>query len=169
MTGQGRSLLIRGMTILSLTFAFALAACGTKGQPLPPQDVLPQQITDLSASADKDGIRLTWARPETYTSGRTMRDLAGFIVLRAQGNQAMNPLVELPITDRERFHKEPRLDWVDTTTEIGSSYRYAVMSETSDGYKSVPSNTVEFSRLAPPPANPAHSAVPAAPQPSPLP
>ena len=40
---------------------------------------------------------------------------------------------------------------MDSATELGKSYRYQVMSNTSDGYLSVPSNKVTVLRKIPPP------------------
>ncbi len=90
-----------------------------------------------------------------------MRDLAGFVILRAEGNAPPTMLAELPISDRERFQKERGFDYLDTATVIGRRYRYEVVSSTDDGYQSDPSNVVEFTRaiLAPPP-NPKNFALP---------
>jgi predicted small lipoprotein YifL len=138
--------------LLAVTvLALALARCGVKGPPLPPEEVKPERITNLKAGPDHDGIRLTWPRPDSYATGRKMRDLAGFVILRSQGQAPMHTLADLPIPDRERFQKIDRLDWVDTSTAMGQTYRYAVVSMTDDGYRSDPSNEVEFTRIVPPP------------------
>jgi predicted small lipoprotein YifL len=131
--------------------ALVLARCGVKGPPLPPEEVKPARITTLKAVPDRDGIRLTWPRPDIYATGRPMRDLAGFLVLRSQGQAELQTVADLPIPDRERFQKIDRLDWVDTSTAMGQTYRYAVVSMTDDGYRSDPSNQVEFKRIVPPP------------------
>jgi len=158
----------RAFVLAGLATALALAAgCGVKGPTLPPEQVKPERITRLRALADKDGIRLTWPRPDSYAGGKAMRDLAGFAVMRGQGETPMTSVAELPITDRERFQKMDRFEWVDTATVIGSTYRYQIISMTDDGYRSDPSNEVAFTRVAPAaPPNPENFALPA---PSPLP
>ncbi len=158
----------RAIVLAGLATALALAAgCGVKGPTLPPEQVKPERITRLRVLADKDGIRLTWPRPDSYAGGKVMRDLAGFAVMRAQGRVPMTSVAELPITDRERFQKMDRFEWVDTATVIGSTYRYQVISMTDDGYRSDPSNEVAFTRVPPAaPPNPESFALPA---PSPLP
>ncbi len=158
----------RAIVLAGLATALALAAgCGVKGPTLPPEQVKPERITSLRALADKDGIRLTWPRPGSYAGGKAMRDLAGFAVMRAQGGMPMTSVAELPITDRERFQKMDRFEWVDTATVIGTTYRYQIISMTDDGYRSDPSNQVAFTRVPPAPLpNPANFALPA---PSPLP
>ncbi len=157
----------RAIALAGSAAVLALAGCGVKGPPLPPREIKPERITSLKALPDKDGIRLTWPRPDNYAGGHPMRDLAGFAVMRAQGSASMTRVAELPITDRERFQKMDRFEWVDAATVTGSTYRYQVVSTTIDGYRSDPSNEVAFTRVAPPsPPNPENFALP---RPSPLP
>ena len=138
-----------------LLFAYALLAlalplgCGVKSSPVPPQTVYPAAISDLHASADPAGINLTWSRPMRYVSGHSMRDLGGFVLLRSQGNQPFQPLVELPVTDQERFSPQLTFSYVDDETQMGNSYRYEIVSRTTDGYTSAPSNEVKFTRVRP--------------------
>ena len=44
-----------------------------------------------------------------------------------------------------------RFAYVDTTAEMGHSYRYMMIAETADGYQSDPSNVVQQTRTPPPP------------------
>lgn len=147
-TGINRLLLI-------LLFAPALLAlalvpgCGVKSSPVPPQIVYPAAISDLHASADPAGINLTWSRPTHYVSGHSMRDLGGFVLLRGEGNQPFQPLVEIPVTDQERFSPQRKFSYVDDETQMGNSYRYEIVSRTTDGYASAPSNQVKFTRVQP--------------------
>ena len=154
-------------------FAAALGAtgwawgCGVKSAPIPPELARPEKIVDLRAGADRSGIKLDWGRPAHYASGHTMRDLADFVILRGEGDSAMQPLVKLPVTDQERFSPQRDFTYVDGETTLGSRYRYAIVSETSDGYTSEASNEVDFTRIKPPPPpNPDTFALPA---PSPFP
>jgi hypothetical protein len=142
-------------TLSILLFAPALLAltlfpgCGVKSSPVPPQTVYPAMISDLHASADPAGINLTWSRPMRYVSGHSMRDLGGFVLLRGKDNQPFQPLVELPVTDQERFAPQRTFSYVDDETQVGSSYRYEIVSRTTDGYTSAPSNEVKFTRVRP--------------------
>jgi hypothetical protein len=135
--------------LLALIGLTPLAACGVKSSPVPPQTVYPQAISDLSASADPAGINLTWSRPMHYVSGHSLRDLGSFVLLRSQGNQSFQPLVELPITDQERFSPQRTFSYLDGETQVGNSYRYEIVSRTTDGYISAPSNEVKFTRVRP--------------------
>src|SRR5580704_8129089 len=90
--------------ILILIVVAVIGACGVKSAPVPPEQARPQAITSLTASSSPDGVMLSWERPTLYAGGHTMRDLGSFVIMRAEGPSAqMQPLVELPVTDRERF------------------------------------------------------------------
>jgi len=155
------------MAAVAATFA-ALGGCGVKSAPVPPEEARPEAIKSLRASPASDGIMLTWERPMLYAGGNTMRDLGGFVIMRAEGNTAqMQPLVEIPVTDQERFQVQHTFTYLDGETAVGASYRYAVIAETADGYHSDPSDVVDFTRIVPPPPpNPNNFHLPT---PSPLP
>lgn len=106
-------------------------------------------IEDLRAAPNPDGIKLVWQRPLKYTGGGRMRDLSNFIVLRANDTGPLAPLVELPITDQERFAVQHQFEYIDNETALGERYRYAIVSRTSDGYVSAPSNVVAMKRVKP--------------------
>jgi hypothetical protein len=158
----------RAILLLSIAAAAIAAGCGVKSAPVPPSQARPEAIKTLQASAANDGIMLSWDRPLVYAGGHAMKDLGGFVIMRAEGDTAqMQPLVEIPVTDLERFQVQHRFTYVDGETDMGASYRYAIIAETTDGYHSDPSNVVEFTRVKPPPpANPANFHMPA---PTPLP
>jgi hypothetical protein len=84
-----------------------------------------------------------------YVSGHTMRDLGGFVLLRGEGDQPFKPLVELPVTDQERFSPQHTYSYLDGETQPGNRYRYEIVSRTLDGYVSAPSNKVQFTRVQP--------------------
>jgi hypothetical protein len=120
-----------------------------KSAPVPPETTKPAPITDLHASASPFGIDLSWSRPTHYMSGHSFRDLGDFVILRAEDHQPLKPLVELPVTDQERFAQARNFTYVDGETELGRAYRYEVVSQATDGYTSPPSNEVEFVRVQP--------------------
>lgn len=142
-----------GRCALAAAMAAAwLTGCGVKNAPVPPLMALPATITDLRTISDPDGIKLTWKRPTRYQGGGTMRDLGDFIILRAIGNATPEPLVEIPVTDQERFSVQREFSYVDGETAIGQTYRYEIISRTLDGYDSAPSNQAETTRVKPRPA-----------------
>jgi hypothetical protein len=136
--------------------------CGVKSAPIPPEAARPQQILDLEAIPERHGIQLTWTRPEQYSSGKSMKDLSGFTVMRADGQDQYQPIVEVPVTDQERFQVATHFSYTDNTAAPGHYYRYEVVSHTTDGYKSLPSNEAALQYVR-------HRAVIPGPQGSPVP
>jgi hypothetical protein len=141
--------------------------CGAKSRPIPPELTHPDRINDLTAKPDPKGIRLTWSRPMKYSGGKALKDLAGFRLMRSEGDGSLADIADLPISDQERFQKVRRFAYIDTTAELGHSYRYTLIAETTDGYQSDPSNVVLQTRTPPkPPLTPENFKLP---MPAPLP
>ena len=129
----------------------AWLGCGVKSAPIPPEAARPERILDLQASSAKNGVRLTWSRPEKYAGGDKITDLSGFTVSRAEGDGGFQNIREVPVTDQGRFQVQPTFTITDTATEVGKTYHYKVVSNTTDDYHSVPSNEVAIVRKVPPP------------------
>ncbi len=147
----------RWLMVAAMALALAAGAgCGAKSRPIPPSQTHPERVNDLSAAPDPHGVRLSWSRPEKYTSGKQLRDLAGFRLMRAEGaSGSFSELAELPVTDQERFQKVRRFTYVDRSALLGHDYRYLMVAETIDGYQSEPSNVAQLIRTVPaPPPNP---------------
>jgi hypothetical protein len=135
--------------------------CGVKSIPIPPEAARPEKIQNLEATSTKDGIRLSWSRPESYAGGQKMRDLGGFTVARSGADGPFEKIGEIPITDQGRFQVQRTFIYTDSATELGSTYRYQVISNTTDGYHSEPSNTATIVRKTPqPPPNPENFVLP---------
>jgi hypothetical protein len=142
------------LVTIIVTIAAWLPGCGVKSAPIPPEYGAPERILDLRAESAVGGVKLMWTRPSHYVGGRTMHDLSGFVVKRADGDGPMTALVEIPVTDRERFQLEEDFSYLDGETQVGGRYRYTVTSE-AGGYHGEASNEVEIARIKPPsPPNP---------------
>jgi hypothetical protein len=155
--------------IFAAAFAAATLAtgCGVKSPPVPPQQAVPERIVGLDAISEKNGVLLSWERPERTAGGGKMRDLGRFEVDRAENTGPFHALTEIPVTDQDRFQQQRKFTYLDAGTEIGHHYRYQVFSSTLDSYRSEPSNEAEITREVPkPPPNPENFVVP---QPKPLP
>ena len=79
------------LTLVLATAALATAmflGCGVKSPPIAPEAARPEKIMGLEAANAKEGIRLTWDRPENYAGGAKMKDLGSFSISRAQEGQA---------------------------------------------------------------------------------
>jgi hypothetical protein len=137
------------------------SACGRKTAIKPPEFVAPATIASLAAHNTADGIRLTWRRPATYADGSRMEDLGAFRLERSAARGPFTPIATVAVTDRDRIQKARRFRWLDVAVAVGETYQYRVISFTTDGYVSQPSNVVTIERSVPTPA-PAPTATPQA-------
>jgi len=143
----------RATTLSLIAISIALIVChgcGIKTRVRAPEDVRPEQIVDLRAISVADGIRLSWTRPDRYQNRDPMRDLSDFLVLRGSDDQPMEQVAKIPITDQQRFQQQHHMLLVDKDALMNHRYRYQIISETSDGYQSRPSNEVVLVRTPPP-------------------
>lgn len=152
-----------------LTFALMIAAlasavflgCGVKSPPIPPQAARPEKILSLEAANAKEGIRLTWDRPESYAGGQKMRDLGSFAISRAQADGPVEKIGDIQVHDEGRYQVQHTFTFIDGATIMGKTYHYQVTSSTTDGYVSEPSNDVTIVRKSPSaPPNPENFVVP---------
>ncbi len=79
--------------------------CGVKSPPIPPQQAMPERIVGLEATSQKNGVLLSWERPDRTAGGGKMRDLGSFEIDRAENTGAFQPLIEIPVTDQDRFQQ----------------------------------------------------------------
>jgi hypothetical protein len=152
-----------------LTLMLAIAAlasamflgCGVKSQPIPPEAARPEKILSLEAANSKEGIRLTWDRPDNYAGGGKMDDLGSFTITRAQEGKPAEKIGDIQVHDEGRFQVQRTFDFIDGATIMGHTYHYTVTSGTTDGYVSEPSNDVTIvRRTASAPPNPETFVVP---------
>jgi len=152
-----------------LTLVLAIAAlsnvaflgCGVKSQPIPPEAARPEKIVSLEAANAKDGIRLTWDRPENYAGGDKMKDLGSFAITRAQEGKPGEKIGDIQVHDEGRFQVQRTFTFIDGDPVMGKTYHYEVTSSTTDGYVSEPSNDVTIVRKnASAPPNPDTFVVP---------
>ena len=149
----------RAAVVTGLVLALAVPACGRKTMPKPPQLVAPTAVQELSLATQSNGILVRWSRPTEYVDGTRMEDLGGFVVERNRYNSKFEEIARVPVTDRGRFQKAKRFDYVDTQLLPGAVYHYRIVAFTSDGYYSTPSDAAEIT-WNPPGASPAPGASP---------
>jgi hypothetical protein len=140
-------------TVLLVVLVAGTLACGHKTRPLAPELVRPEAPSDIVAASIPEGIRLTWKRPEHYTGGKRMNDLAGFVVERAPGEGAAPAFArvgDIQLDDRGRFRQERRITWTDTGVTPGQLYVYRITSVTLDRDSSDPGGpvTIRYERKA---------------------
>jgi hypothetical protein len=131
-------------TLLVALLVSGALACGHKSPPLAPELVQPEAPAEVVAASIPDGVRLTWRRPERYSSGKRMNDLGSFVVERAAGEGApvFTRVGEVELDDRGRFRQERRIVWTDVAVTPGQLYAYRITAVTLDHYRSAPSGPV---------------------------
>src|SRR6266478_9804728 len=90
------------LTLALMISALASAVfpgCGVKSQPIPPESARPEKITSLEAANAKEGIRLTWDRPESYAGGAKMKDLGSFSISRAEEGKPAEKIGDIQVND----------------------------------------------------------------------
>jgi len=141
--------------------ALLLTGCGVKSPPIPPERAVPERIVGLDATAEKNGVQLSWERPDQTAGGGKLRDLGSFEVERAENTSEFQQLIEIPVTDQDRFQQQRKFTYLDAGAQVGHHYRYQVISSTLDGYRSDPSNEAEITyHLPEPPPNPENFVIP---------
>ena len=130
--------------LIGLVVAALAPGCGRKTMPRPPQMVAPKAIQELSLATQGSGILVRWIRPTEYVDGSTMEDLGGFVVERNRYNSQFEEVARIPVTDRGRFQKAKRFDYLDTQLMPGATYHYRIVAFTTDRYFSSPSDAAEI-------------------------
>jgi hypothetical protein len=130
------------LTVLALVLT--VPACGRKTMPKPPQLVAPRAVQELSLATQSGGILVRWSRPTEYVDGTSMEDLGGFVVERNRYNSSFEEIARVPVTDRGRFQKAKRFDYLDTQLLPGATYHYRIVAYTTDGYYGAPSDAGEI-------------------------
>jgi hypothetical protein len=138
------------------------AACGRKTMPKPPQLVAPKPVQELSLATQSTGILVRWSRPTEYVDGTSMEDLGGFVVERNRYNSQFEEIARVPVTDRGRFQKAKRFDYLDTRLLPGATYHYRIVAFTTDDYYSAPSDAAEITWNGSPSTDAAPAPTPAA-------
>ena len=70
------------LAIASITL-ISLNGCGFKDHPIPPQQVIPLPISDLSYQLDESGVTLSWSYPLVTVTGRDVVGISSFKIYRA--------------------------------------------------------------------------------------
>jgi hypothetical protein len=167
---------IRVLVSLGLVAPLALAACGRRGPPVPPERRLPAAVSDLAASVVSEGVRLTWTLPRIRVDRSPIREVTRAEVYRRLeepgATEPTRPAVvtfgglfggptELPGFERVAniTLKEPKpaevaggtVSYTDAQgLTLGRRYTYVVIAVDDQGRPSPPSNRVAIAVAAPP-------------------
>lgn len=132
--------------LAAIAFAFALAACGKKAPPVPPDRPPLPKVAALTGSLDGDTVTLSWPAADADQGVR------GYVVLRSDRAAGAPECQGCP----QVFRKvgEPGIDrdtqtvlFTDTVTE-GAAYTYQVQAVGTNGDFGPASNQVVIDRSA---------------------
>jgi hypothetical protein len=123
---------LRAARVAVLVLATAIASCGYKTNPRPPEDTAPVVPGELALAATAEGVRVVWNRAEKNAAGEGLYDLAGFLVERSPAaGDTWITVTRIPVTDNARFRRAEKFSWVDPSAGTGA-WLYRVRAFTAD-------------------------------------
>ncbi len=147
--GFSKDLILQSSILI--TFLLSLSVCGKKAPPIPPSQIQPPAVNDLSASIDGDTLKMTWTIPKE--KAKVTPGLSGFIVYRSKMPLSESDCKNCPVLFKrvadipievkasERLEKGSMTYY--ETLEKGYRYIYKVIDYTK-GVTSSDSNYVDF-------------------------
>lgn len=136
------------ITILSILLCIVVFGCGRKAAPVPPGQVMPPAVDDLSSSIDEDMLELAWTIPDE--NGKIASDLGGFIVYKSKTSLSGSDCKECPVLFKriadipiEEKDINKKITY-NETLEKGYRYIYKVTVYTKTGASGKDSNYIEF-------------------------
>ena len=80
----GHNRLFLSLIITTLLLAVSgLTGCGYKTMPVPPEEIVPQPVTDLRYELNEKGVTLYWTFPAQTVRGEALSDITSFDLYRA--------------------------------------------------------------------------------------
>lgn len=139
----------RIVPIIVIAAAVALAGCGRKGALIPPEALVPASVSQLQVHQQGADIRISWQAPAKEQSGRPLRDLAGFRLLRRDLNavggdcsacsDAWKLLATIDPALLGETHKSgPAFIHFDRQRPVGSVSQYRLVAVSTSGGSSQP-------------------------------
>ena len=136
------------VTIFSILLCIIVFGCGRKAAPVPPGQVSPPAVDDLSSSIDGDILELAWTIPDER--GKIVSGLGGFIVYKSKTSFS-NPvckgcpvlfkrIADIPVQEK---NINKRITYRETL-EKGCRYIYKVTVYTKTGASGKDSNYIEL-------------------------
>lgn len=140
---------VRGLiAIFSILLCIVVFGCGRKAPPIPPGQVKPPTVDDLSSSIDEDILELAWTIPDE--KGKIASDLGGFIVYKSKTSLSESDckdcpvlfkrIADIPIKEKDINKKIIYME----NLEKGYRYIYKVTVYTNTEASGKDSNYIEF-------------------------
>lgn len=165
----------RGLAVLLLLLSFAVAACGRRGPPVPPERRLPAAVQDLSAVVGGEGIRLTWTLPKIRVDRSPVKQIRRAEIHRRLETGEAEPARPAVLTFGGLFGGPSSVAGFERVADIliaepgaaevrggqvaytdsqglafGRRYTYVVVAIDEQGRPSPPSNRISIDVAAPP-------------------
>lgn len=128
----------------------ALAACGIRTDPRPPEDTMARAPTKITAAHAGTTVVVEWRSPGESVDGKRLIDLARFVVERRAGAESFAPIGETAADTTHRLRPIRQYTFVDASP-VGDDAEYRVVAYTADGQRGEPS---EPARATPGAASP---------------
>ena len=126
----------RAVVAGALGAAILFAACGVKTDPRPPQDTAAVIPATPTVTATDAGPEIAWPRAARSADGRSLYDLAGFVVERIDRAGAVSTVTTVDVEDTDRIRKQKRFAVVDAAAPSSITH-YRVRAFTADGQQGV--------------------------------
>ncbi|PID77308.1 MAG: hypothetical protein CSB24_02115 [Deltaproteobacteria bacterium] len=131
-----------------------MGGCGYKDMPVPPDEVVPEPVDDLSYEVDETGINLTWSFPAKNINGDALENIASFKLYRAVvALEDYCPTCPVPFGEPIKVPggliegengSVRKAEYRSTLLRPGHRYFFKVHSSTSWWAESADSNIVSF-------------------------
>ena len=128
----------------------ALAGCGRKTPPIPPQAAIPVAITDLSQQLDEKGVTLRWTYPALAESGEKIDNIRTFQLYKSE-MAADGFCADCPVTYGDPIPLSAAgaapgdtVTYTDTALQEHYRYTYKVIASSGWNIASSDSNRVSF-------------------------
>lgn len=138
--------------LIMISLFFVLFGCGKKALPVPPHQVLPPAINNLTSNINRDTLKLTWTIPEQKE--KVESNPAGFIVYRSKkllsGSECLNcpvsfkRIADIPIKAKGSKNLQGKIMAYNEILEKGYRYVYKVTVYADNGVTGGDSNQIDF-------------------------
>lgn len=129
----------------------ALAACGIRTDPRPPEDTMARAPTNLTAVRKETTVVVEWRSPGNSVDGKRLIDLARFVVERRAGDDPFATVGETAADTGHRLRPIRQYTYVDEAPLSGDA-EYRIVPYTADGQRGVPSEPAHVTTAAAAPA-----------------
>jgi hypothetical protein len=144
--------------LVSLMMLLTVAACGRKGDPVPPAVAGPKAISDLAGEV-KDGVLfLSFAAPPRNEDGSPANNIEGFKLFKSCNtcSGGFEPFKDIRLDAEQGFaFSRGKIYLYDEELTDGYQYAYQVFPYTSKGARGPVSNTfaITWEKTPPPPGS----------------